>query len=235
MRRTKRTAHAASRGRSSAAGRAPDPAAAISVRGLTKQFGKLVAVDHLDISVSRAEIYGFLGPNGSGKSTTIRMLCGLLDPTSGEVEVLGHKLPQAEETVKRSIGYMTQRFSLYEDLTVSENLEFLAAVHGLSRNMRASGSTDVRAISSRRAQGSARRHDVGRPEAAPRAGRRRAARAGAAAARRADQRGRSAVAPRFLGLAVRSLRSRHDAARLDALHGRSRAIATDWLSCTGGG
>jgi ABC-2 type transport system ATP-binding protein len=112
---------------------ADNDAPVLVARGLTKQFGKLVAVDHLDISVSRAEIYGFLGPNGSGKSTTIRMLCGLLDPTSGEVEVLGHKLPQAAETVKRSIGYMTQRFSLYDDLTVSENLEFLAAVHGLSR------------------------------------------------------------------------------------------------------
>jgi len=106
--------------------------AVIVARGLTKQFGKLVAVDHLDLRVRRAEVYGFLGPNGSGKSTTIRMLCGLLDPTSGDVEVLGHKLPQEAETVKRSIGYMTQKFSLYEDLSVSENLEFLAAVHGLS-------------------------------------------------------------------------------------------------------
>jgi len=104
----------------------------IVAQGLTKRFGKLVAVDHLDLSVRRAEVYGFLGPNGSGKSTTIRMLCGLLDPTSGDIEVLGHKLPQEAETVKRSIGYMTQKFSLYEDLSVTENLEFLAAVHGLS-------------------------------------------------------------------------------------------------------
>ncbi len=104
----------------------------ITARGLTRRFGKLVAVDHLDITVRRAEIYGFLGPNGSGKSTTIRMLCGLLDPTSGEVEVLGHRLPQEAEAVKRSIGYMTQKFSLYDDLSVRENLEFLAAVHGLS-------------------------------------------------------------------------------------------------------
>jgi ABC-2 type transport system ATP-binding protein len=106
--------------------------AVIVAHGLTKQFGKLIAVDHLDLSVRRAEVYGFLGPNGSGKSTTIRMLCGLLEPTSGDIEVLGHKLPQEAETVKRSIGYMTQKFSLYEDLSVSENLEFLAAVHGLS-------------------------------------------------------------------------------------------------------
>ena len=106
--------------------------AVIVAHGLTKQFGKLVAVDHLDLRVCRAEVYGFLGPNGCGKSTTIRMLCGLLAPTSGDVEVLGHKLPQEAEIVKRSIGYMTQKFSLYEDLSVSENLEFLASVHGLA-------------------------------------------------------------------------------------------------------
>jgi ABC-2 type transport system ATP-binding protein len=110
---------------------AAESAPVIVARGLTKRFGQLVAVDHLDIRVRRAEIYGFLGPNGSGKSTTIRMLCGLLDPTSGEIEVLGHRLPQDAEIVKRSIGYMTQKFSLYDDLSVRENLEFLAAVHGL--------------------------------------------------------------------------------------------------------
>src|SRR5262249_54812426 len=84
--------------------------AVIVARGVTKVFGKKTAVDHLDITVRRAEVYGFLGPNGCGKSTTIRMLCGLLVPTAGEVEVLGHKLPQDAETVKRSIGYMTQKF-----------------------------------------------------------------------------------------------------------------------------
>jgi ABC-2 type transport system ATP-binding protein len=110
---------------------ADDASPVIVARGLTKKFGQLVAVDHLDIRVGRAEVYGFLGPNGSGKSTTIRMLCGLLAPTSGEIEVLGHELPRDAEAVKRSIGYMTQKFSLYDDLTVAENLAFLAAVHGL--------------------------------------------------------------------------------------------------------
>ena len=107
--------------------------AVIVAHGLTKRFGNLVAVDHLDLSVRRAEVYGFLGPNGCGKSTTIRMLCGLLDPSEGEIEVLGHALPREAESVKRSIGYMTQKFSLYEDLSVRENLQFLAAIHGVPR------------------------------------------------------------------------------------------------------
>ena len=85
----------------------------------------------LDLSVNRAEVFGFLGPNGCGKSTTIRMLCGLLLPSSGEIEVLGYQIPRDAEALKRRIGYMTQKFSLYEDLTVAENLEFLAAIQGL--------------------------------------------------------------------------------------------------------
>jgi ABC-2 type transport system ATP-binding protein len=106
---------------------------AIRARGLTRRFGELVAVDHVDLSVPRAQVYGFLGPNGSGKSTTLRMLCGLLTPTEGEVEVLGLQIPREAEALKRRIGYMTQKFSLYEDLTVLENLQFLAAVHDLPR------------------------------------------------------------------------------------------------------
>lgn len=105
----------------------------IRARGLSKHFGTLAAVDHLDLSVPRAEVFGFLGPNGCGKSTTIRMLCGLLLPSEGEVEVLGCQIPRDAEALKRRIGYMTQKFSLYEDLTVRENLEFLAAVQGLAR------------------------------------------------------------------------------------------------------
>lgn len=105
----------------------------IRARGLSKRFGKLTAVDHLDLSVPRAEVFGFLGPNGCGKSTTIRMLCGLLQPSEGEVEVLGYQVPRDAEELKRHIGYMTQKFSLYEDLTVQENLEFLAAVQGIGR------------------------------------------------------------------------------------------------------
>ncbi|MGQ0798585.1 MAG: ABC transporter ATP-binding protein [Pseudomarimonas sp.] len=106
---------------------------AIQARQLSKRFGSLLAVDRVDLTVPRACVYGFLGPNGSGKSTTIRMLCGLLTPSAGEIEVLGLRIPQQAEQLKRHIGYMTQKFSLFEDLSVRENLEFLAAVQGLPR------------------------------------------------------------------------------------------------------
>lgn len=110
-----------------------DDALAIRARGLTKRFGSLVAVDHVDLHVPRASVYGFLGPNGSGKTTTIRMLCGLLTPTEGDVEVLGLRVPEQAEELRRRIGYMTQKFSLFEDLSVRENLEFLAAVQDIPR------------------------------------------------------------------------------------------------------
>ncbi|WP_220338344.1 ABC transporter ATP-binding protein [Wenzhouxiangella sediminis] len=109
-------------------------AIAIDAKGLTKRFGSLTAVDDVKLQIPEAAIYGFLGPNGSGKSTTIRMLCGLLTPSAGEVEVLGFRVPGQAEEVKLHIGYMTQKFSLYEDLTVEENLRFLAAVYDLPRS-----------------------------------------------------------------------------------------------------
>jgi ABC-2 type transport system ATP-binding protein len=110
-----------------------DAAPAIDARGLTRHFGNLVAVDHVDLAVPKAHVYGFLGPNGSGKSTTIRMLCGLLTPTAGEIEVLGLRVPEQAEALRRRIGYMTQRFSLFEDLGVRENLEFLAAAQDIPK------------------------------------------------------------------------------------------------------
>ena len=106
---------------------------AIHARGLVKRFGDLLAVDQVDLTVPKAAVYGFLGPNGSGKSTTIRMLCGLLTPNAGEIVVLGLPIPERAEALKRRIGYMTQKFSLFEDLTVRENLEFMATVQGLPR------------------------------------------------------------------------------------------------------
>jgi ABC-2 type transport system ATP-binding protein len=109
---------------------------AISARDLARRFGTTWAVAGIDLDVPHAQIYGFLGPNGSGKSTTIRMLCGLLVPTRGTVTVLGHSVPRDSEIVRRKLGYMTQRFSLWDDLTVFENLEFMCRVYGLDRATR---------------------------------------------------------------------------------------------------
>jgi len=105
---------------------------AIETRKLTKRFGAFVAVDGLDLTVSEGEVFGLLGSNGAGKSTAIRMLCGLLTPSSGEARVLGVDVAREPESVKRRIGYMTQRFSLYDDLSVRENLEFFGGIYGLS-------------------------------------------------------------------------------------------------------
>ncbi|HLQ12340.1 MAG TPA: ABC transporter ATP-binding protein [Steroidobacteraceae bacterium] len=104
---------------------------AIEAHGLTRRFGQVAAVDGAELSIPRGRIYGFLGPNGSGKSTTIRMLCGLIRPSSGSIRVLGLDIPRQSEELRRQIGYMTQRFSLWEDLSARENLEFLASVYTL--------------------------------------------------------------------------------------------------------
>ncbi|MEM7707901.1 MAG: ABC transporter ATP-binding protein [Pseudomonadota bacterium] len=104
----------------------------MSASGLSKQFVQLRAVSDLSLEVPRASIYGFLGPNGSGKSTTIRMLCGLLAPTSGEAHVLGLSVAGNAARLKARIGYMTQKFSLYGDLSVRENLSFIASIYGLA-------------------------------------------------------------------------------------------------------
>ena len=109
---------------------------AIRARGLTKEFGHVIAVNDLNLDVPRSRVYGFLGPNGSGKSTTIRMLCGLLTPTRGEINVLGYDIPREGEALRRKVGYMTQKFSLYEDLTVSENLRFMADIYTMPRAVR---------------------------------------------------------------------------------------------------
>ena len=109
---------------------------AIQARGLSKQFGSLVAVNEVDLDVPTGKIYGFLGPNGCGKSTTIRMLCGLLTPTSGSATVLGLDTRKDAEALKQKIGYMTQKFSLFEDLTVKENLEFVSTIYTLGSHAR---------------------------------------------------------------------------------------------------
>lgn len=104
---------------------------AVQTRGLRKTFGAVVAVEGLDLEIRRGEVFGMLGPNGSGKTTTIRMLCGLLTPTSGDATVVGHDLRSGQAGIRRSIGYMSQRFGLYDDLTVRENCRFYASLYGL--------------------------------------------------------------------------------------------------------
>jgi ABC-2 type transport system ATP-binding protein len=105
---------------------------AIDVTGVTKRFGTRTVVNGIDLSVRRGEIYGFLGPNGSGKTTFIRMLCGLLTPDGGTGTCLGHDILRDQALIKREVGYMTQRFSYYEDLSIRENLDFIARIYGLA-------------------------------------------------------------------------------------------------------
>src|SRR5512136_764959 len=109
---------------------------AIVVSNLTRKFGDFVAVDHVSFSVAPGEIFGFLGANGAGKSTTIRMLCGLLRPTSGSASVGGVDVGRDPEGVKRRIGYMSQKFSLYELLSVNQNIELYGGIYGLDRAAR---------------------------------------------------------------------------------------------------
>ncbi|MDZ7266910.1 MAG: ABC transporter ATP-binding protein [candidate division KSB1 bacterium] len=111
----------------------PEPACIVETHALTKRFGNFVAVKNLDLQVRAGEIFGFLGANGAGKTTAIRMLCGLLLPTSGSGRVAGFDIFKENEQIKQRIGYMSQRFSLYEDLTPAENIEFFGGIYGLPR------------------------------------------------------------------------------------------------------
>lgn len=104
----------------------------ITAKNLTKRFGDFTAVDHINFDVEKGEIFGFLGANGAGKTTAMRMLCGLLLPTSGQATVAGFDVYQQNEQIKKNIGYMSQKFSLYEDLTITENIRFYGGIYGLS-------------------------------------------------------------------------------------------------------
>ncbi len=126
---------------------------AIDVEGLSKSFGTLKAVDNVSLKIEQGHITGFLGPNGSGKTTSLRMLCGLLTPDSGSGQVLGLEFPRDAEAIKRQTGYMTQRFSLYEDLTIEENLAFIARVYRLDQaNTRVGETLDKLGLTHRRKQ-----------------------------------------------------------------------------------
>ena len=109
---------------------------AITSQGLTRRFGSLIAVNNVDLRIPGGQIYGFLGPNGSGKSTTIRMLCGLLTPSSGSAQVLGMDTRKESEKLKQQIGYMTQKFSLFEDMSVIENLRFISEIYAIDSRLR---------------------------------------------------------------------------------------------------
>ena len=106
----------------------------IEVKNLTKKFGKFTSVDSISFDVKEGEIFGFLGANGAGKSTTIKMLCGILEPTSGDATVGGYNISKQSDMVKKNIGYMSQKFSLYNDLTVGENINFFGSVYGLNKD-----------------------------------------------------------------------------------------------------
>src|SRR3954469_19281796 len=126
---------------------------AIDVRGLNKSFGEKHVVKDFSLQVKRGEIYGFLGPNGSGKTTSIRMLCGLLKPDSGSGECLGYDVVKETSAIKREVGYMTQRFSLWEDLTIRENLDFVARMYAMPERKSAVASTlDELGLTSRQDQ-----------------------------------------------------------------------------------
>jgi ABC-2 type transport system ATP-binding protein len=115
----------------------PPESNAVEIRNLVKRFGSFVAVDDVNLEVRRGEIFGFLGPNGAGKSTTIRMLCGLLQPTSGTATVGGLDIATQSEAIKQKIGYMSQRFSLYDDLSVEENIDFFSGIYSVPKDRRA--------------------------------------------------------------------------------------------------
>ncbi len=200
----------------------------IEVQNLVKRFGDKTVVDNVSMIVTQGEISGFLGPNGSGKTTTIRVMCGLLTPDGGSGHVLGHDIRTDSGTIKREVGYMTQRFSFYEDLSIEENLTFVARLYQLEpvrghvRDTLDRSGPDL-------ATAAAGRAAVGRLEAAAGAGRLPHARAQAAAARRTDRRRRPQGAARVLGRDPRAGGGGSDGAGLDPLHGRGRALPPDQL------
>ena len=198
---------------------------AITVTDLTRTFGDFVAVDHVSFDVRRGEIFGFLGSNGAGKSTTIRMLCGLLKPTSGTALVDGVDVGSNPEGVKRRIGYMSQRFSLYEQLTVDENIRFFGGIYGLNGAQSSKRRDFVLDMAGLRGRERTRtRGSRGWLAPAPRARLRDSPRATNRLSRRADWRCRSAVAPPVLDAHRSAVGVWRHGSGDDPLSGRSRAL-----------
>ena len=201
---------------------------AIDVHDLVKRYGKRTVVDRVSLAVEQGRICGFLGPNGSGKTTTLRMICGLLTPDGGGGTCLGHDLVRERDAIKRQAGYMTQRFGLYEDLTIRGEPR-VRRPRLRSRPAEGAGRRLARAARAHDSAEAARGHLVGRLEATAGARRLRAARAQAAAARRADRGRRPQGAPRLLGRDPFLRRRGHHGAGVDPLHGRGRALSRDRL------
>ena len=206
----------------------------IDARDVTIRFGRFTAVDGASLSVGHGEVFGLLGPNGSGKTTLIRALCGLIPLASGSARVLGHDAMRESETVRSEIGYMSQKFALYEDLTSQENLDFYSGVYGLSsRRARERQDELVGANGAGAAPGKARRSALRRMEAAAGAGVCLAASASPGLPRRADGWDRPGGAPRPLGPAVPARGRGCHVVRHDALHGRGGAVRASWLPVPG--
>ena len=208
---------------------------AIHSEGLRKVFGELAAVEGLDLTVHRGEVFGLLGPNGSGKTTTIRMLTGLMAPTSGRATIDGVDVTVAPEQVRRRIGYMSQRFGLYDDLTVEENMRFYASVYGLRGDARARRLEELVDRARLRAAPAPDGRDAERRmEAAPGARLRHGAPAPRALPRRAHGGRRSRGAAPVLGPDLRVRGAGHHDPRHHALHGRGRAVPAAGLSLRAG-
>jgi len=190
----------------------------IEVRGMTKRFGELTAVDHVDLTVAAGEIYGFLGPNGSGKTTFLRMLCGLLRADDGSGRVLGHDVLAESEAIKREVGYMTQRFSFWEDLSIEENLDFVARMYEL-KNRRQTVRESIEQLGLAERKDQTRRRTFGRMEAASRAGGLPHSSPEIVVIGRADSGRRSKSAPRFLGADSSTRRPGTDVPHHHSLHG----------------
>ena len=197
----------------------------MEVHDLSRAFGSFVAVDKISLRVAKGEIFGFLGPNGAGKSTTIRMLCGLLMPTGGGGTVGGYDIRTEPEAVKKIIGYMSQKFSLYDDLTVEENIDFFGGVYGVPKEKKGRaqglGPGDGRDRGQERGPDGDARHGF---QATPRPRLRRPSRASRPLPGRADVRRRPPVAAQFLGPHTGDGRFGHHYLRHHPLHGRSRLL-----------
>ena len=197
----------------------------IETHDLTRRFGALTAVDHLNLAVAQGEIFGLVGPDGAGKTTTLRMLCGLMNPSEGSARVAGHDVARESQAVKDQIGYMAQRFGLYADLTVEENMEFYADLFGIVGAERDRLTAELlRMTRMEPFREAARRAAFGRHETEAGADVHAAAPAAHSVSGRTDQRRGPGFAPRFLGHSLPASERRHHHLHDHGVPGRGRAL-----------